>query len=263
MPAASKIRFGHAINEEAGEGLEGVVRRGLELIQGSRQLLARELKEHEVVYRAERLMGYSEGNRPIYAYVGDIHPALGVVGLVIERDWPVQSASRCDTGGLISGKGYFSAVEDSLQEQALRELTFSPPGVGWEEAFAQEMEQVHGGVEHYVRGKCPDPALFSDGDVRAHCVAHGKSSGDSPIDRRCWTWEVRGSQAPRKEAYRALVLTTIAQEKYAQILDRDPAVDVVDIPILAAEDDPTGIAGRWCRPEELYAFMFGEEGVGE
>jgi hypothetical protein len=82
MPAANDMRFGHALRGEP-----DAIEEAVEIARGDRRLLPRDPADPTAVVAAEDALGITPDARPIYAYVGDLHPALGTIGLMIERSW--------------------------------------------------------------------------------------------------------------------------------------------------------------------------------
>ncbi len=261
MSVARSIRFGHAIKADDGEALAELLRRVLDIVVGVRLLEAREPAERTIVFEAERVLGYESGRRPIYVYVGDIHPDLGVVGLVVRRDLSVQSVTRCDSGGMFGGKGNFDAVVTEERQAAMLLLSLLE-GQGadlWEEEFDDEVREVHLSAEAYVRGDCPEPSRFPHGDPRRDCVRRGLAGSARPIDRRAWTWEARTISPPRSEQILAVVLSNTANEMYQQLVAREDTVLLPQQPVIPAEDRAAGPPGGWCRPENLNPWLLEED----
>jgi hypothetical protein len=234
------------------------MRRVVGLLQGRFLLEPREPLAVSAVSGAECVLGHQ--GRPIYAYVGDVHPQLGVIGLVLSRDWQMQDVSRCDTGGLFAGIGDFAgAGNQDAREQALHRLNFRGPSVSdWQAAFEAEIIEVHGGASNYVRGVRPELEKFPANDIRKECVAHGLQRETGSVDRRLWTWEGRTTTPPQQSHYLLLMLSSVAQEAFSQMEAEEQTVGV-NVAIEYAPDDDSGISGMWRRPEIIYRWLLGEE----
>jgi hypothetical protein len=82
MPPANEVRLGHALR-----GGPQAVEEAVGIARGMLELLPRQPADREAVDAAESALGVAPDARPVYAYLGDLHPALGTVGLVLERSW--------------------------------------------------------------------------------------------------------------------------------------------------------------------------------
>jgi hypothetical protein len=165
----------------------------------------------------------------VYAFVGDLNPALGRVGFVISRDWSAaafQGVTLCDSGGLFMGIGGFEAAGP----QALGDLVaLSSPNAcssaTWAETFEREV------AEHYLRG----PRGYVDGaepvDLpapRGDYIAFERVKGVP--DRRLWTWELRMYRGPSPRDYVAVALTDIDSKHLEAIeYDRGPVPSTVAV----------------------------------
>jgi len=155
MPAqADHIRLGHAIGES--DYNEGAAGRALATAMGRETLSARAPREAAVVAGAETILGHNVD--PIYGYVGDLHPALGTVGLILSRKWASRAAigaTACDSGGLFGRLGGFAGVAEEDSVDALRSLsrTSADAGWDWDSEFSEELASHHaGGPTSYVGG---------------------------------------------------------------------------------------------------------------
>ncbi|HSK05212.1 MAG TPA: hypothetical protein VK932_28385 [Kofleriaceae bacterium] len=203
MPAAHDVRLGHALR-----GGADAVEEAVDIVRGARPLLPRAPADPRAVDAAESALGISPEDRPVYAYVGDLHPALGTVGLVIERSWlrALTGVTRCDSGGLVGRRGAFAVLEDPEAIGALRELTLSGPALpAWEPAFTEEVTTSYvQGASGYVNGEEPDVSTWQD--LRAVCF----QLATPPRDRRLWTWEARFDRGPDHDEVIALALSRSA-----------------------------------------------------
>lgn len=110
---------------------------------GSRRLTARQPADPAAVNAAEKALGISPDARPIYAYVGDLNPELGTIGLIIERQWlrTLTGVTKCDSGGLAGRYGAFAALSPTEAMTALRDLSFMGMSIAtWAKAFADEVD---------------------------------------------------------------------------------------------------------------------------
>jgi hypothetical protein len=199
MPTTHDVRLGHALRG----GAEAV-----DIVRGARPLLPRPPADPHSVDAAETALGIDPGDRPVYAYLGDLHPALGTVGLVIERSWlrALTGVTRCDSGGLVGRRGAFAALTDSEAIDALHTLTFSNESLpGWYPAFGPEMATSYrNGIDGYVNGDEPDVSTWHD--PRAVCF----QKATPPRDRRLWTWEARLAEGPTPNEVVAVALSRSA-----------------------------------------------------
>lgn len=201
MPGAGDLRLGHALR-----GGSEAVREAVAIARGDRTLVARAPADPGAVDAAEQALGIDPDARPIYAYIGDLNPALGTVGLVVDRSWLVvlQGVTRCDTGGLGGRRGAFAALEPNECLDALRDLTFSGFGLAqWPAEFQGEIDRSYR-RNHlgYVEDEVPDTTSWFH-DVRARCIGRAMPSPD----RRLWTWEARLETGPTRSDIVAIALS--------------------------------------------------------
>lgn len=193
----ARLRLGHAVRGRNGqcvgrEDLEAV----LEVLAGTVSLDARQPDAPTVVAMAEELLRIRADARPVYAYLGDLHPELGTIGLILDHDWiahGLRGVSRCDSGGLAGGMGDFGLVEEEMRHNELKELSSETSSLfdvdGWQACFVEEVALSYGGqVEPYVRGT--EPVVSGWGDVRRTCIEQSRQL-QHDLDRRLWTWECR------------------------------------------------------------------------
>lgn len=205
------VRFGHAVTlESADDTLEAAIANVVEILLSKRPLRARAPRQGSVVFLAERILGVErDDTQPLYAYVGDLHPDLGAIGLVIARGWDADGAlsgiTKCDSGGLAGGLGGFAAIGDDAQRaDALLALSYpsEAPLNLWPRDFAKEVEGGwHASPEDYVRG-APPRENTAHWDARRRVDFRTRES-----DRRTWTWEARFRSPPRASDYTHLVLS--------------------------------------------------------
>jgi hypothetical protein len=217
-PTADTVRFGHAYFSDQGREDElAAVREALEIAAGREALQPRRAGNDDVL-RAEELLEACDP-RPIYAYLGDLHPALGKVGLVVGRTWVaserLQGLSHCDSGGVAARCAGFGCLQENEVEKALLELSSPAPCDGWEQHFGVEVEQAYGGdAARYVRGETP--ALAALDEYRRRFVSHAEAQ-EIEDKRRLWTWEFRFSAAPTQEEFVAFVCTRNALKELNEL----------------------------------------------
>lgn len=224
MPAVHDMRLGHALR-----GGADAVQEAVDIVRGARPLLPRQPSDPAAVDAAESVLGISPDARPIYAYLGDLHPGLGTVGLVIERSWlqTLTGVTRCDSGGLVGRRGAFTVLTDGEAISALRTLTFTGESLrDWEPAFGPEIgTSYHHGASGYVNGDEPDVSTWQD--PRGRCF----EQATPPRDRRLWTWEVRLGQSPNSGDVVALALSrsaaAVLEELHRQGVDVPSTVRVL------------------------------------
>lgn len=142
------------------------------------------------VWKAEQLLGIDRNVRPVYAYVGCLHPALGRIGLVVSQDWFLRDphgVTRCDTGGLAGRMGGFHHLDEAEATEALTQLTHAPT-YAWQEGLATEVEGAFGAFRKYLSGDAPRASSLSD--ARQRCI-DAVVAAKEVLDRRLWTWEAR------------------------------------------------------------------------
>ena len=221
--SAADIRLGHAIAPLGDE--RAALREAIDVAAGRVTLQPRAPRVASVVLQAEQWLGASP--RPVYAYVGDLHPALGTIGLIVDRGWAdhgaVQGASRCDSGGLAGGLGEFAAIPAADRQGSLASLSFPQCGddVGrWPDRLEDEIAQSQArGADGYVDGDVPDASAW--GDARSRALA----AGPGPHDRRLWTWELRLGQGPAPEHDVALALSAGAFKEMELLRVDEPAYE--------------------------------------
>lgn len=236
---------------------EEAIRLAIDLIIGAKVLEPRSPKDPDCVEHAERTLGAHP--RPIYAFVGDLHPELGNVGLVISRQWAArytQGVSACDTGGLAGRKGCFIEIPEDSVDEALRELS-TPEGIeleAWEQRFSKEIEASYSaGAGGYIRGDEPDTSRWTD--PRRRCIEATPRDSES-FDRRLWTWEIRFDQPPQPKEIEALVVSyesgkvLRAERRRRGGLPRSVRVVKPEKPVGELED--------WFRIPEVWALLGGE-----
>lgn len=206
------MNLGHCIGDRHSRSGSAAVD-AIQIAHGVSQLTPREPWDPDSVTAAEKLLGAEP--RPVYCYVGCLHPGLGTVGLIFDRsccDGGLQGVSRCDSGGLAGGVGTFVYVPEANREQSLIELSYKDAELeAWLDAFTDEIATSYPSPVDYARGQQPDTASWAD--ARAKCieahgaaVAAGTADTDEP-DRRVWTWEARLQEGPESQRLRSIVLS--------------------------------------------------------
>jgi hypothetical protein len=123
----NNIRLGHALRMsdaawDNNKDLTEITKEAFRLAAGKEALVARAPAPHFrlAVEHAERQIGIDphDPNRPVYAYIGDLHAHLGQVGLVFDRGWArrcLHGFTQCDSGGMVGAFGNFQyAVESNV-----------------------------------------------------------------------------------------------------------------------------------------------------
>jgi hypothetical protein len=245
----NRVRLGHAVRVAA-EDDHGALVLALKVASGSGALEPREPHESAAVLSAEKIL--QADPRPVYAFVGLLHPELGTVGLIVSPGWVarcLQGASRCDSGGLAGKLGAFACVTDP--EKHLIEISFiSPSAEGWLEEFLSELGASYGTDHEYVSGQEPNYTKWRD--VRATCIDYGRKN--ALIDRRLWTWEIRLTGSPGSDEVECLVLSP-EMRKRLELL-RQQGTDIPEtLRILPGSVTPEGVG--WFATEEVHAAFLG------
>jgi len=232
------VRLGHAIRDDVDRGGADAVSAAVSIVAGATSLDPRVPTDRAAVDATEQALGILAAARPLYAYIGDLNPSLGTVGLVMERSWcrELTGVTRCDSGGLGGRRGAFAVLTESEALAALGALSFAGSALpGWDSEFANEVDTSYPAAEAYVTGVEPDVSAWKD--ARATCVANAAP----PCDRRLWTWEARLGTGPRVDEIVALVLSPAASKQFADLIERDSALDIPDrVKILAGDIDAEG-----------------------
>jgi hypothetical protein len=213
-PTAATIRLGHAFpHPKSAQSLDPVDDL-LALINGLTPIGPRAPQDGSVVWLAESLLKIERDHRPVYAYVGYLHPELGTIGLVLRPSWLTRAphgVSRCDTGGLAGCLGGFSAITSEEAKQAVVSLSL-PIDDSWSAHLEQEINSAHpGGWINYLQGNPPTPDQLPD--VRGLCLKHLHEKGGTP-DPRLWTWEARSFAHIELADVEAIVLSPEATKNF-------------------------------------------------
>jgi hypothetical protein len=140
--------LGHALRGDA-------VEEAIDIALGTTRLVPRVPVDRAAVDTTEQTLGIAPDRRPVYAYVGDLKPSLGTVGLVVERSWcrALTGVTRCDSGGLGGRRGAFNALDEGEALAALRHLSFDEQTLpSWDTEFAQEVRRSYPATAAYVDG---------------------------------------------------------------------------------------------------------------
>lgn len=236
-----RVRLGHALDRARVPDGE-IVLEALRIARGETRLEPRAANDNEAVGRAEALLGAEP--RPVYAYVGDLHPGLGQVGLLFACRWFARCAQgicRCDTGGLAGRRGGFAALRDEEVAEALAGVTLLAAQLPeWHAHFVQEVTGSYsGGLGDYVGGTCPDAQGWTD--ARRRCIEHASTDENKALmDRRLWTWEARMQASPETTELEYLVLSA-ESGKELDALHRDGEVVPPELRILRGRVTNDGV----------------------
>lgn len=263
---AGDIRLGHALGLRHKGHDEEALKQAIKIAQGREKLLPRPPTDQKAVQHAEKILNkqsdHSSDDRPIYAYIGDLHPDLGCVGLIFSRDWgrrEFEGGSRCDSGGLAEGHGHFCGVIRSKRDAALCAIS-SPVSFDhatWEVAFAEEIKASYAnGSSGYIDGDVPNTKTWPHGDVRKELVPKLQASPpDGGLDRRLWTWELRMKDSPYQKELIAIV-TSYEAFKWLKVSRRVVGELPESIYILHAEDR-MGMPGSWFHTPRVRSILLG------
>ena len=219
----------------------------LEIGLGRQTLAPRDPTFSDAVRAAEAVLGADP--RPVYCYLGCLHPGLGTVGLIFDRgccDDGLQGISRCDSGGLVGGIGIFGYLPEDEREVELLALSFGPDHLdGWPDQFDLELTSSYPSPERYALGDEPDTSGWHDARsqiLRSHREAVDNGEAGVPErDRRAWTWEARLTAGPTHDRLRCIVLSDaqvkgLPLEHLRELADLPGHVRVLTA--RAAEDGP-------------------------
>lgn len=261
---AGRICLGHALGGKNNPRDVHAVEEAVRIAAGESRLEPRDPAVPDAVFRAETLLGAIP--RPVYAFVGDLHPELGSVGLIISRRWSeraTQGVTRCDSGGLACGAGGFQFIETAIRDDALRSLstpvTFAADD--WDDRFAEEVSESYPEPAAYVDGAIPETAHW--GDPRAECLTRtlerDRTTGSDVCDRRLWTWEVRLDEAPEPSEIEALVVSHGAKSHLHTLVTREGLQVPLHVKVLAGSNSHSGIEHWFSAPTVREAFFEAED----
>jgi hypothetical protein len=246
----NQTRYGHAFPHPNDTVADPIADAG-SLLTRATSLGPRAPTDAAVVSRAEDLLGIDPARRPVYAYVGFLHPGLGRVGLIVARGWFAREphgVARCDTGGLVGRIGGFRHLTQNQADSALAELTH-PPTHAWEEAMATEVMEAFGAFRRYISGATPRDG--SHGGARRICIDAVVSGGEA-LDPRLWIWEARSFSNITTDDVEALA---IAPEAWKELQGRYGDDLPLDIEYLVGQATPGGL--HHFREEQVVAFFEG------
>lgn len=245
-----RVRLGHAVRTSS-QRHDGALALALQVAAGAARLDPRPPDDGEAVLAAEKVLAADP--RPVYAYLGLLHPELGTVGLIVSIAWAarcLQGASKCDSGGLAGRRGAFSCVEDPPTH--LLALSFSGGAlIRWQEEFRREIAGSYRHIdEDYVSGTEPDSSNWND--IRAICIAFARQNG--LVDRRLWTWETRLIGSPTADEVECLVISP-EMRKRLEVLRRRGDVIPDSLWILAGSVEHDGV--HWFDTRSVHAAFLG------
>jgi hypothetical protein len=229
------IRFGHAF-PHPDDGTADPVEEARKVLSGASRLGPRDPQDSSVVWTAEAVLGIDRARRPVYAYVGCLHPKLGRIGFIVSQSWFLRDphgVSRCDSGGLagcVEGFGYLKPDE---ARAALLELSHSASHP-WVRYLMKEVRDAFGELREYLRGRPPRPSCYKD--ARQKCI-DAVQAADKDLDRRLWTWEARSFAEIGLEDVEAVAL---AHEAWKELLN-GLGDELPDITFLPGEPTPNGV----------------------
>ena len=234
-------------------------RDAIDIAYGRLVLRPRDPSEPEAVSSAESILGASP--RPVYCFVGCLHPKLGTVGMIFDEascSDGLQGISRCDSGGLAGGMGPFEFVPANERQTALVALSFRDGQLNrWNGEFETELTSSYSDPVEYAQGAEPDTSGW--GDVRAQCleeVARAIAAGALDVtDRRVWTWEARFERGPHHRQLRVLVLSS--SEASSLTIDelRELAGLPNDVRVITGRPSPGGIEPVFASDEVAAALV--------
>ncbi len=258
MATGDKVRLGHSFRAEGSETLAQLLERILSILLGTTKLEPRTPVDPDAVDGAEGVLAYTPGTRPIYAYLGDVHPQLGVVGVVIERgNWTLEGASRCDTGGLFAGRGGFFTIPDPDRAQSVKKLStpLSFDIANLDQTFNEELDQLYeGDAKRYVTGEQPSADKLHPDDPRRTLLS---APSKTTLDRRLWTWELRALVAPPSNAYVAIVFSRTAADAYVKNVSLGKARLPKNVTVVRSEPDFNPPSPQHGRSVELHDMLLG------
>ena len=249
------VRFGHAV-KGTDHSESSALDHALAVAAGSQALAPRKPVSVEAVTQAEAILKAIP--RPVYAFVGLLHPELGTVGLIISPGWArrcLQGVSKCDSGGLLGRLGGFACIEDGDLEGALLEVSLIEDSLDqWLVVFTSELRKSYLQAEHgYVSGEEPDCSGWKD--IRSRCIRHARASGSS--DRRLWSWEVRLEGSPAPDEVECLVVSP-EMRKRLEVRRMGGTVIPDSLAILAGSVTERGI--HWFNSPCVHRAFFGVRG---
>jgi len=211
------LRFGHAFPHPK-DLVADPVGEAYAVLTGTAGLGPRMPQKSSVVWEAERQLGIDPAKRPVYTFVGCLHPALGRIGFIVSEGWfgrEPHGVSRCDTGGLAGRIGGFSFLDQREAVAALVELSHKP-SLPWEKHLLAEVHSAFGQFRQYLTGDPPKPSCYRD--VRQKCIDEVRRTREG-LDRRLWTWEARGFAEIAVGDVEAVAIAPEAWKELSALLD--------------------------------------------
>jgi hypothetical protein len=255
---AAPVRLGHSLGDKQLATDDAALHHALDLATGKALLEPRTPSDPTTVERAERVLDARP--RPIYSYVGDLHPDLGSVGLIVSQRWAeraIQGVSKCDSGGLAGGKGCFRSCPGA-RARCRAAVAVEPTACAateWIAHFEREITTSYAhGVGDYVSGDAPDASTWED--ARKHCIDAARRRGDG-VDRRLWTWELRIRAPPQPEEIEVVVVSQLGYRKIQHIFTHEDIVLPAHIRIILGDDD-AGDPGSWFSVPAVRTALAGE-----
>lgn len=217
--ASRVIKFGHAFPHPK-EPAADPVGEATGVLNGTAPLGPRDPHEKSAVWEAERLLGIARLKRPVYSYVGCLHPELGRIGLIVAPEWfrrEPHGVSRCDTGGLAGRIGGFRYLDEVEARNAVTDLSHRPCRP-WRSDLLTEVAAAFVDFRGYLRGQPPNPDCYTD--VRQKCIDAVRHASER-LDRRLWTWEARCFASITADDVDAVALAPEAWKEFSARFDGD------------------------------------------
>ncbi len=235
-----RVRLAHVLGPNSVDE-EELVRQAVQLCRGDISLRARLPINKAAVSLAETILNASP--RPVYTFLGLLHPDLGKVGVIFGRGLLqrcLQGVSRCDSGGLAGRVKGFGCINEPDVRQELLRLSY-PLGSAslddWARDFRLEITWSYpDNAAGYVRGDTPEYSRWND--VRRRVIEHARSA--DLMDRRLWSWEVRLGASPAASDIECLALSPEAH-KILEYLRRKGLMPPDRITILSGHVGPSGV----------------------
>jgi hypothetical protein len=216
------VRFGHAFPNPKESQTGDPIGDAADLLKGALVLGPRDPSDESAVWLAESILNIDRTKRPVYAYVGCLHPDMGRIGIIMGYEWFVREphgVSRCDTGGLAGCRGGFRHLSPAEAAAAVSSLSYSPPHPGWRQFLAKEVRTSFGVWKSYLRGD--EPTVTTWRDVRRRCIEAVRNTG-TDLDRRLWTWEARAFAGIERHNVESIVLAPGAYKEFRDRFSTPP-----------------------------------------
>jgi hypothetical protein len=222
------LHLGHAFPHPADTNHDPV-QVALDLVYGRQVLGPRDPMDAAAVQTAENGLGISSMRRPVYTFVGCLHPELGRIGVIVHASWldlAPHGVTRCDTGGLAGRRGSFEAL--TLPEATDALITLAVPLSDWRGLLQEEIRLLYDSVSDYLCGV--QPRLTDLGDCRKTCIEHALTRNASAApDRRLWTWEARGFADIERSHLVALVVAPETAKEVLEAFTTRPPPHPIDL----------------------------------